>query len=275
MTFPLGVSLERGTMRPVDTYSMHAHRHCELFFLLSGHRRYFVGHTIYQVDPGDLVIIPPSQLHRTTQTTGTGYERYLLNFHIQEHSSFIHSIGQDTFDQLLSLGCVRFPPAGARHVRQTLEHLERELAAPSAYAGAIASHLLQDILLQVLCYGTKKDPYHAESADKVQQVACYITHHYDQPITLADAAAMATMESTYFSKRFKALTGFGFYKYLTHTRLQAAQRLLLDTDLSIGEIAEQCGFSEANHFGNVFHRWMALSPSQYRKSPDKSKEKLL
>ena len=265
MTFPFGVSLERGPMRPVDTYSMHAHQHCELFFLLSGHRRYFVGHTIYQVDPGDLVIIPPTQLHRTTQTSGTDYERYLLNFYTHDHSNFFHSIGPDAFDKLLSIGCVHFPPAAARHVRQTLEHLEQELACPGPYAIAIAAYSLQDILLQILRFGTKKDPYHAESADKVQQVACYITHHYDQPIALSDAAAMATMEPTYFSKRFKILTGFGFYKYLTHTRLQAAEGLLKETDLSIGEIAEQCGFSEANHFGNVFRRWKGVSPSQYRK----------
>ena len=264
MTFPFGVSLERGTMRPVDTYSMHAHQHCELFFLLSGHRRYFVGHTIYQVDPGDLVIIPPTQLHRTTQIGTSGYERYLLNFYTQDHSAFIRSIGQDTFDNLLSSGCVSFPPAVARQVRQTLEHLERELSAPSEYTGAIAPHLLQDILLQALCCGTKKEPYHGESADKVQQVARYISHHFDQPITLADASAMATMETTYFSKRFKTLTGFGFYKYLTHTRLQAAERLLQDTNLSVEEIAEQCGFSTGNHFGNVFRRWKSCSPSQYR-----------
>ena len=275
MTFPLGVVLECGAVRPVDALSMHSHPHCELFFLLSGHRRYFVGHTIYQVEPGDLVIIPPTQLHRTTQTDATDYKRYLLNFYAQDHSSFIRSIGQDTFDSLISSGCICFPPSVARHVRQTLEQLERELAAPSAYAKPVISHLLQDILLQALCHGQKKEPYHGESADKVQQVARYISRHYDQPITLADAAAMATMESTYFSKRFKALTGFGFYRYLTHTRLQAAEGLLEDTDLSIGEIAERCGFSEANHFGNVFRRWNGVSPSQYRKLPNKTKEKLL
>lgn len=265
MTFPFGLSLERGAVHPVNALSMHAHQHCELFFLLSGQRRYFVGHTIYQVDPGDLIIIPPAQLHQTTQNGPSDYERYLLNFHPQDHSAFIRSIGQDAFESLLSIGCVCFPPATARHVRQTLEQLEQQLASPSPYAGAISAHLLQDILLQILCYGEKKAPYLGESADKIQQIARYISFHYDQPITLADAAARATMEATYFSKRFKALTGFGFHKYLTHTRLLAAQRLLRETDLSVNAVAEQCGFSDANHFGNVFRHWKGCSPSQYRK----------
>ncbi len=266
MAFPYGASLERGSVRSADTVSMHAHQHCELFFLLSGHRRYFVGHRIYEVEPGDLIIIPPTQLHRTTQNYTPNYERYLLNFYVQDHRSFIRSVGQETFDDLLSGGCISFPPAVARNIRQILEQLDHEQQDPSDYAQFVVTNLLQNILLQTLCYGKKKEPYHGECADKVQQIARYISCHYDQELTLTSAAAMATMEPTYFSKQFKALTGFGFHNYLTHTRLQAAERLLRETELSMTEIAEQCGFSEANHFGNVFRRWNGISPSAYRKN---------
>ncbi len=264
MIFPYGVLLERGAVRQVDSLSMHAHPYCELFFLLSGQRRYFVDHTIYQVEPGDLVIIPPDRLHRTTYTGKGNYERYLLNFYAQEQGAFIRSMGQETFDALMARGCVSFSSDISRQVRQTMERLESELTAPSAYARVIVPHLLQDVLLCALCHGVKKEPFHGENANEVQQVAQYISRHYDQPMTLTDAAAMAAMEPTYLSKRFKALTGFGFYHYLTHTRLQAAEQLLRDTQLSMGEVAERCGFSEANHFGNVFRRWRGCSPSHYR-----------
>ena len=72
------------------------------------------------------------------------------------------------------------------------------------------------------------------------------------------------MEKTYFSKRFKALTGFGFLEYLTQTRLQAAQELLTATEMSIGDISEACGFSSSNYFGDVFRRCCGMSPSDYR-----------
>lgn len=265
MLSTLGASLERGAVRATDTVSMHAHQHCELFFLLSGQRRYFVGHSIYLVEAGDLVIIPPNQLHRTTQTTKATYERYLLNFYVEDHRSFGQSIGDDAFKQLLRGGCVSFPPDIARDIRQVMMKIEHEQSTPSAYAKPVISNLIQSILLDALCHGQEKEPYHGECADKVQQVARYITYHYDEPITLSSAASMAIMETTYFSKQFKALTGFGFYKYLTHTRIQASERLLSETKLSINEVAERCGFSEANHFGNVFKRWVGMSPTEYRK----------
>ena len=143
--------------------------------------------------------------------------------------------------------------------------MEQELTERREGCEAVALHLLEGILIRALRYGTPKEPLHGEGADKVQALARYIALNYAQPITLADAAAMACLENTYFSRRFQALTGFGFQEYLTQTRLQAAERLLQDTSLSVGEIAEQCGFSGANYFGDVFRRWKGCSPSQYRK----------
>ena len=116
-SFPFGVSIERGAVRPDDSLCMHSHQYCELFFLLSGRRRYFLEHTIYEVEPMDLVIIPPAQLHRTVQTGAAGYERYLVNFYAEDHAAFIRAIGPDGFHRILSGGCVCFSPDEARHLR--------------------------------------------------------------------------------------------------------------------------------------------------------------
>lgn len=263
--YPYGMTLERGTMQPVNTPFMHSHQYHELFFLLSGQRRYFVGHTIYDVTPGNLVIIPQTQLHRTAPSLHKNYERYLLNFYETDHPYFVDAMGRDTFDTLMHSGCLEFPSHTARKMQQDLERLEQELASPSPYAKPIAAHLLQEILITALCSGKKKEPYHGEGANKVQEVARYISQNYAQPITLQDAAQMAYMEKTYFSKRFKVLTGFGFWEYLTQTRLRAAEQMLRETQLPIGQIAEHCGFCNGNHFGDIFRRWKGTSPSDYRK----------
>ena len=78
-------------------------------------------------------------------------------------------------------------------------------------------------------------------------------------------AAAVNLERTYFSRRFKQLTGFGFQEYLLKTRVLAAQRLLLETALPVGEIAERCGFASGNYFGDVFCRYQGVSPTEYRR----------
>ena len=102
-----------------------------------------------------------------------------------------------------------------------------------------------------------------ETVDKIQYAARYISENYAEPLTLEDAARLTNLEKTYFSKRFKLLTGFGFHEYLTEVRLCAAAQLLEQTDLSMVDIAERCGFSNSNYFGDVFRRWKGCSPSQY------------
>lgn len=261
----LGIYIERSAQPSAsDMPAMHAHKSHEIYYLISGQRRYLIGHTIYDVTPGDLVLIPRSRLHRTVSPRPTGYDRYVCNFLEDRIQSFIRSMGRDVFDRLIEGGCLRLPNHISQQIYRDLEQLEQELSERREGCEAVALHLLEDILIRALRHGRPKEPLHGEGADKIQALARYIALNYAQPITLHDAAAMAHMEDTYFSKRFKALTGFGFQEYLTQTRLQEAQRLLQDTDLSVGEIAERCGFSGANYFGDVFRRWKGLSPSQYR-----------
>lgn len=54
--------------------------------------------------------------------------------------------------------------------------------------------------------------------------------------------------------------------YINGLRIEASLKLLTETDLSIGDVAEQTGFASAAHFRRVFRENMNISPLQYRKS---------
>lgn len=73
------------------------------------------------------------------------------------------------------------------------------------------------------------------------------------------------MSPTYYSKKFKQITGVGFKEYLTKTRLYEATELLTHTSLNVTEIAIRCGFNDGNYFGDAFRKEFGLSPLQYRK----------
>lgn len=256
----------RDARSPWSMATMHAHKSHELYFLVSGQRRYFVGHSIYDVEPGNLVLIPKGMLHRTTAPGRAGYERYVINFFENYLQDFVALVGRASFDQLLYSGCVTLPADISRRVRQALAQLTQEIESHAPHFKAASIQLLQEILLSALRHGKPAAPCTGETADKIQHVARYISEHFSEPITLQSAAALAGMEETYFSKRFKLLTGFGFHEYLSQTRLLAAERMLDETKLSMVAIAERCGFSGSNYFGDSFRRWKGQSPSQYRKT---------
>lgn len=262
----LGIFLDKSSSRTAwSMATVHSHKSHELYFLLSGQRRYFVSHSIYDLAPGNLVFIPSGTLHRTIAPGRSGYERYVVNFFETQLDGFIKRIGRTAFDELLRRGCLELPPDITRRVRHDLASMDQELKNKEPFSNAATVHLLEDLLLCALRYGTPAPPCTGETADKVQQVARYISENYTEPLTLRDAAQLAGLEETYFSRRFKILTGFGFHEYLTQTRLLAAEQMLENSDLSMVTIAEQCGFSNSNYFGDVFRRWKGVSPSQYRK----------
>lgn len=72
------------------------------------------------------------------------------------------------------------------------------------------------------------------------------------------------MSRYHFIRLFKQSTGMTPYQYLTQCRLERAQHLLANTDLTIAEIAERVGFATHSHFTKVFRQHFSVTPKVYR-----------
>ena len=100
----------------------------------------------------------------------------------------------------------------------------------------------------------------------IQKVIEYIIENYHNDITMAATAEIFNMSESSLSKKFKAFTGFRFREYLINVRTHAAADLLVNTSLSITEIADNCGFADSNTMGGTFKKIMGEAPGSYRKS---------
>lgn len=250
----------------VDMTEMHYHDCHELYFLLSGVRRYFIGHTIYNVASGNMLIIPKNELHRTTARNNNGYERYVVYFYDDYINDIADNIDREALNELMSGCCIQFPVEHLDYIRRSLQTMELEMSLRKPYYETVTKNLFCNIIVMILRYGQKKSPVNSADANRIQEIAQYISENYASEITLGSAAQMVFMEKTHFSKKFKYLTGFGFNEYLTQTRIKAASELLALSDMTISEVSEHCGFSSSNYFGDVFKRIVGVSPSVYRKT---------
>ncbi len=104
------------------------------------------------------------------------------------------------------------------------------------------------------------------SNETIQRIVEYILANYKDNITLSGTAEMFNMSESSLSKKFKAFTGHRFREYLVNVRTHAAAELLRQSELSMTEIACECGFSDSNTFGDTFKRVFKQSPSSYRKT---------
>ena len=99
-----------------------------------------------------------------------------------------------------------------------------------------------------------------------------IAENFKNNISLKDVAEFLNLNPTYFSSKFKAFHGIGFAEYLRNARINHAEWYLIETDLSLSDVADECGFCNSNYFGDTFKLVNGISPSEFRKKykPKKS-----
>ena len=73
------------------------------------------------------------------------------------------------------------------------------------------------------------------------------------------------ISSYYLSHIFKERTGMTFIEYLSGVRVGEAKRLCAETDMTINEISEQCGYMNVTYFCKVFKRMTGMTISEFRK----------
>lgn len=101
--------------------------------------------------------------------------------------------------------------------------------------------------------------------DVIVEAKEYIRQHYDQNVSLNDISRQFYINPSYFSQLFKKKTGMTYQNYLSEYRIDRAARLLEETDLRIYEVCQMVGYSDVNHFNQLFERLRGIKPNEYRK----------
>lgn len=92
----------------------------------------------------------------------------------------------------------------------------------------------------------------------------YIERNYHNNIQLKDMAEAVGLTPIYFHNMFSKNTGQTPHEYLLQKRLSAAKDLLSGSDMSLINIAAECGFSSQAYFTTIFRKYTDLTPLQFR-----------
>lgn len=247
----------------------------KFFYLWSGSCRFLLKDTVYQMEAGDLVFIAPGELHHSLYSAGEVCEIVMIYFkeeylHLSDRSAdSLTSISGQGLQLHSFMGSV--PTVYQEYLHSLLTRMLTENSRFDQYSEHFERCYLEELLLMLMRHSVmnEKEPDLLNSRDADILLATkYIYNNFRKPLTLEEVSSVASLSPTYFSKKFKLITGMGFKEYLNYVRLKHAQTALLTSDSSITDIALEYGFNDSNYFKDLFKKVYGKSPREYRKNPD-------
>ena len=247
------------------TMEFHAHDFLELYYFLDGSVTYYIEDQVYNLCPGDLLIIPAGKMHRPViANEHAAYERMVL-WITPQYLQGIDSPAGDLQKNLQKVGehgyCVPFRGDETVFVTALLKkllYMQKNDTDPKFCAGAVELYLWTIFR----SYGVI-DTTHRNETQVIPQVIRYITEHFSEPLTLEDIAAEFFVSKSYLNRHFKAYTNSTVYAYIMALRLTHARRMLREGIPAV-EAGRECGFSDYSTFYKAFKTQTGLSPQQFK-----------
>lgn len=103
-----------------------------------------------------------------------------------------------------------------------------------------------------------------KDSPEISRAQTYIRDHSDDEMSLAIVAHIVNMSATYFSEKFKEITGINFVEYVARTRIEKARNLLLNPNRRVSEVAFEVGFQSLSQFNRTFKKLAGETPSVFR-----------
>jgi AraC-like DNA-binding protein len=210
-----------------------------------------------QIEGGNVILLKPGLWHRYRPNQKTGWREYWVGFAGPGYSTIFSGhffTGRYVFRVRESVGMLENFEALIATAQENGPALQQLMAAQT-------SLLLARLYASTLIH----PPAAREESKMVQKAREMMLSLETRDLSLEETARRLGTSYSNFRRTFREHTGVGPHQYRLHLRLSHARDLLLNTNLSIKEIAFASGFEEVQYFCRFFKKSTGRTPSSYRK----------
>lgn len=262
----LPASVRLVTRKSFRNVASHWHRSLEIDFYLEGQINYYINGEVHSCGPGDFCLVNSEAVH---------HSEVVRDFEVKDQKvtgvillisyDFIRSLVPDISDSYFE---VKEKESEIAIKGKLLELLHERMDESVEYNNVRMLSTVCEILL-ILCqkckYGKEIIQINTQrDTERIRGILSYIHENYAQNLVQYEVANRFYFSREYFSKFFKKYTGMNFKEYLTRYRLMKAEKQILDTDITILDIAMQNGFSDVRQLINSFKKYYGVTPKQFR-----------
>ena len=248
----------------------HRHDFFEVLYLLKGSGYHVIDGNKYEIKPPCVFFMSPGQAHKLELSNDIeGFififtsDFYLLNRSNQNsliEFPFFYTIHQDNPPLLLeNENDIRF-----------LENLFRQSIAEISRPGDYFLEMLRSILDLILTTCAARYHVNENMLNKgkgqilVKRFFHLVEENHQKNLSLSDYSGMIGVTPNHLTQTVKMLTGKTSSQIVKAKQLMEIKRLLVHTNLSVSEIANQLNFDDQSYFTKFFKRETGITPIQYR-----------
>lgn len=249
----------------------HFHEKWEIVYYIKSHNNAFINEINYDILSGDILVIPPRQLHSIRYRINTSYARYVLHLSSEYIMNILGRSEYKTFRDFfihLEYKKVSLQYPSINKFNQLFYFLNEQVIKEEDYSAPIIKAYTATIALEIFKHFNKLQTTNIPPSNEVitQQIIKYINDHYNTDITLDIFEKELFLSKSYICRLFSQTVGLSIIEYVQHRRTIEAQKLLEYTNKAIVEVCFECGFNNLPHFYRVFKKISLMSPKQYRDS---------
>lgn len=231
----------------------------------------YIDHKIAYINSGDIALIDCERAIRSCHFCG---EKLLCFFLLIKPKLAAESMNmflrteeftEDSFFKELkkSTTCIRFPVGGmVEHICQEFISIPKDYQIHHMRLKAI--ELILYLLSGNYTYQEDSIYYAKPREDRIREVAALLRDTKSR-YKISELAEKICLNRTTLLKEFKQIYGMSLQEYQKNICMHQAKELLLNSDLSVTEIAMQCGYSNCSKFSARFAKCFGKTPLAYRK----------
>lgn len=257
---------------------VHPHWHdvIEILYIIEGKATQQINNRIFEVNKGELILIAGGQIHSTYTQKEDKNEILVLQFSPDLFCSEHHLFPENKFVQLF-ISSIDFPNPITNKTTHGIEaincikYIYEELEGKNySYEIFVKAYILRFIGVMVRSYShLKRKKDNAVKLNNAKKMLSntfkLIDNNFSSDIPLEKAAKASNLSIPHFCRLFKNSTGMTFTEYLLFYRISKAEELL-HSDLTITEIAHECGFNSTSSFSRAFRKVKNLSPTEFKRT---------
>jgi AraC-like DNA-binding protein len=250
-----------------------SHDNYEIFYFHEGKGNYLIGHQIYSLAPGTLILMHGMTLHCPCSFDGFPYVRTLVNFdQLCIRNALWNLMSINALEPFERFGnyVVQLNEEEQQEFEVILERIHRFHSEQSEVAYERFRLAFIDALLFI--HSILQKPLRKQAAlppgkeRHIQNALNYIEHHYTDQLSLEQLDDALHINKYHLARLFREVTGMTIFQYVIQRRLNQAKLLfLLEPHRSATDICYLAGFKNVSHFSKSFKQHEGRTPEQYRR----------